>query len=190
VRDDSAFLKQLDDDPEDLATLLVYADWLEDNGASDRAEFLRRQHRVLQLRHRQRGFTDSSRLLLGLGIGLDAGWVSVVSRPRLTGTCWKGPESDGNFVIWRFLPEGVLNYTDDGGTYQNGTWRQIGNAVWIEINRHYADLEGFIGGDSISGKAKNVTGRAWTWKAKRTTDPEDCDPGDPDTNVYDDHLQQ
>ena len=46
--DDSAFLKQLSEQPDDLATLLVYADWLDDNGAADRAEFLRVQQRVQQ----------------------------------------------------------------------------------------------------------------------------------------------
>jgi hypothetical protein len=48
----------------------VYADWLEDHGTSDRGEFLRLQHRVLSLRHRQKGFSDTCRKLLRLGKGL------------------------------------------------------------------------------------------------------------------------
>src|SRR5687767_696033 len=88
VRDDAAFLRQVNDDPADLETLLVYADWLDDQGDSGRAEFLRLQHRVLGLRHRQAGFSLHSRELLRLGKKLDLAWLAVVSRPRLAGTCW------------------------------------------------------------------------------------------------------
>ena len=189
MSDEAAFLKQLSDDPEDAATLLVYADWLDDNGAGDRADFLRLQQQVLQLRYRRKGFSESSRQLLRLGEKLEPAWLAVVSRPRLAGTCWSGREGDGAYMIWRFLPGGVLNYTEEGEDYQNGTWGQIGNFVAMEMNRHFADYEGFAGGDCLAGKAKNVNGREWRWKVKRTTDPEECDPGDPDTTVYDAHLR-
>jgi uncharacterized protein (TIGR02996 family) len=188
VLDEAAFLKQVGDDPQDLATLLVYADWLEDHGAPDRAEFLRLQHQVLQIRHRQKGFVATSRRLLRLGRKLEPAWLAVVSRPRLAGTCWSGTDSDGDHDVWRYLPGGVLNYTSPSGTYQNGTWVQIGNHVAMEMNRHYADYEGFIGGDWIRGTARNVNERRWRWKARRTTDPEECDPGDPDTTVYGGHA--
>src|SRR5690349_13768071 len=39
---DEAFLQAILEDPED-APRLIYADWLEDNGESDRAEFIRTQ---------------------------------------------------------------------------------------------------------------------------------------------------
>jgi uncharacterized protein (TIGR02996 family) len=176
VRDDSAFLKQLDDDPEDLATLLVYADWLEDNGSVDRAEFLRLQQHLLQLRHRQKGFLPFSRRLLASGTKLDAAWLTVVSRPRLVGTCWSGDETIGDSTTWRFLAGGTLNYTCRSGTHQNATWVQVGTHVTMETNQHYADYEGFIGGDWMRGTAKNVQAKAWRWSARRTTDPELCDP--------------
>jgi uncharacterized protein (TIGR02996 family) len=186
---EAAFLKQLSDDPEDLATLLVYADWLEDNDVSDRAEFLRLQNQLLNLRYRQKGFCELSRQLLKLGRSFDAAWLGVVSRPRLAGTCWSGPSTLERHYVWRFLPGGVLNYTSPTGTFQNGTWQQVGTVVLMEVNRHYADHEGFVGGEWIHGRSKNVVGDRWRWKTKRTTDPKECDSGNPDTTVYDGHLR-
>lgn len=188
MADDSTFLKQLSEQPDDRATLLVYADWLDDHGAADRAEFLRLQQRALSLRHRQKGFSETSRLLLRLGKKLERDWLAVVSRPRLAGTCWKGTSTLESSYVWRFLPGGVLNYTTPSGTFQNGTWLQIGNWVSMETNRHYADYEGFVGGDRINGKAKNVSGQDWRWTVWLTTDPEECDPGDPVTTVYGGHA--
>jgi uncharacterized protein (TIGR02996 family) len=185
---EAAFLKQLSDDPDDLTTLLVYADWLEDNAASDRAEFLRLQQQLLQMRYRQKGFCESSRRLLKLGKHFDAAWLGIVSRPRLVGTCWSGPSTLESHYVWRFLPRGVLNYTSPTGTFQNGTWQQIGTVVLMEVNRHYADHEGFIGGDWIHGRSANVVGQRWRWKTKRTTDLKECDLGKPVTAVYDGHL--
>jgi uncharacterized protein (TIGR02996 family) len=189
VPDESAFLKQLSDQPDDLATLLVYADWLEDQGAADRADFLRLQQRVLALRYRQKGFSENSRRLLSLGKKLAPDWLAVVSRPRLVGTCWSGTSTLDSFYVWRFLPGGVLNYTSPSGTFQNGTWVQIGNCVRMETNRHYADYEGFVGGDVIHGRAHNVGEQKWRWTVRRTTDPEECDPGDePVTTVFGGHA--
>jgi uncharacterized protein (TIGR02996 family) len=187
MSEEAAFLAQLRDHPDDEATLLVYADWLHDSGAAERAEFLRLQQRVSQLRHRQKGFSDSSRLLLRLGRKLDPEWLAVVSRPRLEGTCWSGMDSDGDPDVFRYLPGGALNYTSRSGTYQNGTWLQIGNHVAMEMNRHYCDYLGFVGGDLIVGTAKNVAGHRWRWRVSRTTDPQKCDTGEPDTTVYGGH---
>jgi uncharacterized protein (TIGR02996 family) len=183
---ENRFLRQVDEHPDDLAALLVYADWLDDQGDEVRAGFLRLQQEVLRLRHyRPGGFRPKSAALLKLGRALDPAWLAVVSRPRLAGTCWSGTDSLDGWDIWRFLPGGVLNYTSGSGTYQNATWVQVGNHVAMETNDHYADYEGFVGGDLLRGTAHNITGLKWTWKARRTTDPQECElPDDPDTTVY------
>jgi uncharacterized protein (TIGR02996 family) len=188
VQDDSAFLVQLEQDPADTATLLVYADWLDEHGQADRAAFLRLQARVLGLRHRQKGFHDLSTRLFRLGRDLDPAWLAVVSAPRLAGTCWAGTDSRDCFYVWRYLAGGVLNYTSPSGTFQNGTWTQVGNHVAMETNRHYADYEGFIGGDEIRGSSRNVAGLKWRWRVRRTTDPEQCDTGDPVLTVFGGHA--
>jgi hypothetical protein len=90
--------------------------------------------------------------------------------------------------VWRYLPNGVLNYTSPSGTWQNATWTQVGNHVAMETNRHYADYEGFIGGGEIRGRSHNVTGLKWRWHVHRTTDPEECDLGDPVTTVFGGHA--
>src|SRR5262249_59064976 len=84
----------------------------------------------------------------------------------------------------RYLDPVKLNYTTPTGTFLNGTWRQIGTVVLMEMNRHYADYEGFIAGDEIRGTASNVANLKWGWTVKRTTDPALCDPGKPVTTVY------
>ncbi|MFO0925650.1 MAG: TIGR02996 domain-containing protein [Gemmataceae bacterium] len=184
MSDETAFVRQMQDDATDRVTPLVYADWLDDQGDADRAAFLRLQHRLLAMVHGQRGLLTWSRRLLRLGRSLPADWLTVVSRPRLTGTAWAGDDSDGDRDVFRYLPDGVLNYTSPSGTFQNGTWRQIGNTVLMEMNRHYADYTGLIAGDRIVGSARNVTRHRWTWDVRRTTDPALCDPGDPDTTIY------
>ena len=46
---DEAFRQDVLDNPKDDAPRLVYADWLQDNGDPDRAEFIRLQCRLLAL---------------------------------------------------------------------------------------------------------------------------------------------
>ena len=43
---DTAFLRTILADPDDDAPRLIYADWLDENGDSDRAEFIRLQVRL------------------------------------------------------------------------------------------------------------------------------------------------
>ena len=47
MNDDTAFLNQIADDPFDMATHGVYADWLEENGEIEKAEFLRTRSRLI-----------------------------------------------------------------------------------------------------------------------------------------------
>ena len=162
----------------------VYADWLEDHDAPDRAEFLRVQLDALGMRQGQRGLVTRSRRLLHLGRHFPRAWLVVVNRPRLDKTAWVGRNTSDGFCIYRYRPGGVLNYTNNGGTSQNGTWWQIGNQVFMETNDHYADYQGTIAGDRITGTAFNITDYDWTWDVTLTTDPKERDPGEPDTTVY------
>jgi uncharacterized protein (TIGR02996 family) len=190
MRHEEAFLKRIKSRPGDLDTLRVYADWLDDHGDDARAGFLRLQHELLAMRPMQRGLVGKSRALAKLGEVLPEVWLAAVSRPRLVGTCWAGHDSDGAFYVFRFRPRGRLNYTSPTGTFENGTWRQVGNVVRMEMNRHYADYEGVIAGDRIRGGARNIERRRWRWDVTRTTDPELCDLGNPIRTVYDDHVRR
>ena len=184
MSEEKAFLSILRRQPRDLITMRVYADWLEDHDAPDRAEFLRVQLEALGMRQGQRGLVTRSRRLLHLGRHFPRAWLVVVNRPRLDKTAWVGRNTSDGFCIYRYRPAGVLNYTNNGGTYQNGTWWQIGNQVFMETNDHYADYQGTIAGDRITGTAFNITDYDWTWDVTLTTDPKERDPGEPDTTVY------
>lgn len=190
MTDEAAFLRLAAAAPADREALLVYADWLEEHGLADRSTFLRLQHSLAALSHGQRGLITRSRRLLRLGRRLPADWLAAVSRPALAGTAWAGRDSHREEHVFRFLPGGVLNYTSPTGTFQNGTWRQIGNHVVMETNRHYADYAGTIAADRIVGTARNVGGLRWTWDVRRTTDPGLCDPGEPNTTIYSTHRRR
>src|SRR4051812_27422284 len=90
---EEAFLHQLRERPDDAVTMLVYADWLDDEGRADEAEFLRLQTAGAGARRRLTKLADL----------LPRPWLREVSRPRLEGTCWVGV-SEGGFCIYRYLP--------------------------------------------------------------------------------------
>ena len=184
MNEEQVFLSILQKQPDDLVTMRVYADWLDDNELPDRAEFLRVQLEVLEMEQGQRGLLTRSRRLLALGRDFPRAWLVVVNRPRLDRTAWAGDSSIEGFCIYRYRPRGVLNYTTGGGTYQNGTWWQIGNTVFMETNAHYADYQGTIAGGRIRGKASNIIGSDWTWDVSLTTDRKQCALGQPDRTVY------
>lgn len=173
MRDDSAFLKQLSDDPDDVATPLVYADWLDDHGAGERAAFLRLQQEVLRLGLRQKGLVAMSKRLLNLGSYFDPEWLAVVSRPCLAGTYWSGTSTVDGRNDWHLLPDGALQYGDgpDAVLYSDGSWRQVGNCVLVQMNDRYAEGEVFVAGDRLSGRGWNVAGERWRWNLKRTPVP-------------------
>jgi uncharacterized protein (TIGR02996 family) len=52
--DECAFREAILDDPGDNAQRLVFADWLEDNGRPDRAEWVRASVRLAPLEHNRR----------------------------------------------------------------------------------------------------------------------------------------
>jgi len=68
---------------------------------------------------------------------------------------------------FEFRPGGLLRYQSNGKTYDNGRWVQTGTKVAIDMNDHYADYDGTIEGDSISGTAHNKPGASWTWSITR-----------------------
>jgi uncharacterized protein (TIGR02996 family) len=89
--DDRAFIRAILDDPEELTTWLVYADWL-DERSDPRAEYLR-----LSVERKQRGGRRAGRIdrrLTHLRRELDANWVLVFDTARLANCQGSG---------WRFV---------------------------------------------------------------------------------------
>jgi hypothetical protein len=88
--------------------------------------------------------------------------VGVVS---LAGTSWTVVETDGDRDIFNFLADGTLSYSYQNGSYTNGTWRQDGDSIYIEMNKKFVEYRGRITGTHIEGTASNVKGNHWTWTA-------------------------
>ena len=153
-------------DPTDDAAIVVYADWLEERG-DPRATFLRLQQQLRGLKVSHPKLLERGRALFELGKTLPPEWIECVSHPKLAATAWDGRDDDGP-LVWRFLANGFVNYTQPSGTYENGRWEQIGITVAMDTNAHYADYFGVIVGDVIRGNAGNINDHKWKWKVKLT----------------------
>ncbi len=83
----------------------------------------------------------------------------------LAGSSWNVVETDGDRDIFNFMPNGTLAYSYQNGSYTNGTWKQDGDSIYIEMNNKYVEYTGRITGAHIEGKASNIKGNNWTWTA-------------------------
>jgi uncharacterized protein (TIGR02996 family) len=79
--EDKAFLRAILDRPEELATWLVYADWLDERDDSG-AEFIRLQLRLTELREAEERARLESRVA-ELARGLNPVWVAMVDRTQI-----------------------------------------------------------------------------------------------------------
>lgn len=190
MTDDARLLELVIERPDDPDLRMVYADWLEETGDLPRASFLRDQLALFHASPMDADLLERGKALRALGEGLAADWVAKVSYPALSGTVWTGRDSMKKRLILRFLPTGTLSYTQDDSsrTFENGTWRQIGNVAIAETNNHYADYEGVVTGDFLRGASHNVARFSWSWELERTTDPDLVVPGGTIIKtVYDNH---
>jgi uncharacterized protein (TIGR02996 family) len=188
--DDQSLLALVIERPDDPDLRMVYADWLEETGELPRATFLRDQLALFHANPDDDELLARGTELRALGETLPADWVARVSHPPLAGTAWLGRDSMKKRLIMRFLTTGKLSYTQDDAsrTFENGTWRQIGNVAIAETNNHYADYQGVVTGEALRGASHNVANFSWTWQLERTTDPELVEPtGSVIKTIYDNH---
>ncbi len=85
----------------------------------------------------------------------------------VAGTTWAGSGSDGRYLEYHFQPDGALHYKSPTGFWTNGTWKQDGDAIYMETNKKYSERQGRISGTRMEGKAWNVKGEKWTWAADK-----------------------
>ena len=94
----------------------------------------------------------------------------------INGTTWVGSGLVPNV-------SGEITFMTNGGTdtvysnnnsnpthYTNGTWKQAGNIIYFESSNKYAEFNGVLNGEVMSGTAKNVNGVEWTWSFRRQVD--------------------
>lgn len=86
---------------------------------------------------------------------------------NIEGSVWSGVDSMSHAYTFRFLKDGILNYTSPSGTYQNGTWTQHGANVYMEMNGKFAEYRGVVKGEHIVGQAGNIRGLRWSWRVQR-----------------------
>lgn len=91
--DDKGFIRSILDDPDELTTWLIYADWLDERG-DPRAEFLRLSVARKQLAGSKRARKRIEKRLTELRVTLDANWVLVFDTARLVNCRGSG---------WRFV---------------------------------------------------------------------------------------
>jgi hypothetical protein len=86
---------------------------------------------------------------------------------NLSGTSWSVVETDPDASrdIFNFMPDGTLAYSYQNGSYTNGTWKQDGDSIYIEMNHKFVEYKGRITGTHIEGTAANIKGESWTWTA-------------------------
>jgi outer membrane biogenesis lipoprotein LolB len=87
------------------------------------------------------------------------------STASVAGTTWAGTDSDGDHYEYHFQADGTLHYNSPTGSYENGTWEQHGDSIYMETNKKFSEREGRISGTHMKGKAWNVKGQKWTWAA-------------------------
>ncbi len=88
---------------------------------------------------------------------------------NLEGTIWSGIDSGGKSFVYEFLPDSVLKYTTETGTFTDGSWKQDGKLVYFEMNNKYAEHEGVISDNWMTGNGWNQAGYKWTWSASNVS---------------------
>ena len=86
----------------------------------------------------------------------------------LTGSVWDYRQSDGKKGFYRFEANGSLRYKELSDIERGGTWRQDGNAIYMEMNNRFCEFIGTTTGTRIEGEAHNVNGVKWSWYAYRS----------------------
>ncbi len=85
----------------------------------------------------------------------------------IAGSSWTVVETDGDNDIFNFLADGTLSYSYQKGSYTNGTWKQYGDSIYIQMNNKFVEYTGQITATHIKGDASNVKGKHWTWTADK-----------------------
>jgi uncharacterized protein (TIGR02996 family) len=78
---ESAFLRSILDDPDDNTSRLVFADWLEEVGQADKAQFVRLEVELSRLPRREEGFAPLCEELSRLAGVLGFAWALALLRP-------------------------------------------------------------------------------------------------------------
>jgi hypothetical protein len=89
----------------------------------------------------------------------------------LANTRWQGQVrwSDGEYTEWTvlFRPDGVLEYSYNGSTYDNGRWTQNNSLIYWHTNNNFALYSGTVAGETMGGQTQNQRNQVGIWIFKR-----------------------
>lgn len=99
----------------------------------------------------------------------DCGPASESGGPEaLVGVEWVGRGDQGTAYIFRFLPDGVVDYNNASGRWRTGRWVRSDDLIVVSMNDGYATYFMSINGDKIIGSAVNVNGLIWRYGFERS----------------------
>lgn len=107
-------------------------------------------------------YTKALNILNGTNRGVTQ---SISQSESLVGTTWGVTESNGDNEEFSFQAYGALHFTYQGILNTNATWKQDGDAIYVEINGKRVQYQGRISGMGMEGKVWNAAGKSWTWEA-------------------------
>jgi hypothetical protein len=112
-------------------------------------------------------------LTLALGLFMTAFAQNSMAQLAINvaGTLWVGTDSDGDHYEYAFQANGALYFKSPSGFHINGTWKQDGNSIYMEMTNKYSEYQGRISGTHMEGNAWNVKDRKWTWAADKQNLP-------------------
>ena len=178
MSDEATFQNLLREHPDDAANWLVYADWLESSGETQRAT-VARLHRELLGHSEHVPRLACARRVLEEAKCLPRAWLAQFpARRSLEGECWGARDCDEGVYLVRFASDGKLLFKqgDAGDTSDepdqvngDGRWMQIGDALCFSIALHddrkkdFSRQDGVLTGKRLGGIGSNADGKIWTW---------------------------
>src|SRR5262245_14998409 len=101
---DEAFLRAIVEEPDDDTHRLVYADWLEEHGKADRAEFIRVQCELARLRHGDARRAELESREQALLAAHQEEWTEMLPRAVTSHAFERG------FLSWVEMPAGGFSH--------------------------------------------------------------------------------
>src|SRR5437870_4327614 len=84
------------------------------------------------------------------------------------GAHWFGKTYEQKDWLIVFHEDGGVTNTDNGSEHKrSGTWKAIGNSIYIELHNKYYEFNGIVTADVLHGDSKNTAGLRWKTTLRR-----------------------
>lgn len=93
-------------------------------------------------------------------------YKTTSNTPSVAGTTWSVNETGKKFIEYNFSPDGSVHYWSNR-YWRNGTWKQEGERVYMDVNSGYAQYVGSMSESVMTVSAKNIEGKEWAWSMRK-----------------------